>query len=78
MIPDETEGDVTINFYWFYFIGTAKLGLSLKETGRLTITTFNKLYDQYKDNFDLELMLRNTQTTYRAAEQKAMSADEWF
>lgn len=32
----------------------------------------------YKDNFDYELMLTATQTTYAQAKIKAQQAEEWF
>lgn len=67
-----------IDFSWFYFIGKSKLGLSFSETGRLTLTLFNKLYQHYKDNFDLELMLEKTATTYEKLRKKARKSEEWF
>jgi hypothetical protein len=78
VIPDEAEDDGKLNFYWFYFIGSAKLHLTLKEIGRMTLTTFNRLYEEYKKDFDLELMLDKSRTTYRTAEEKARRAEEWF
>ena len=77
MIPDEVE-DPTINFSWFYFIGTAKFRLTLKETGRLTLTRFNQLYAAYKSAFDLEMRLWQTNTTYEEAYRKQQRAEEWF
>ena len=77
MIPDEAEDDGKLNFYWFYYIGSVKLHLTLKEIGRMTLTTFNRLYEEYKKDFDLELMLNKTRTTYHTAEEKARRADEW-
>lgn len=67
-----------IDFTFYYFIGKAKLGLSFKETGRLTLTLFNKLYGHYKDDFDLEMTLRNKNTTYDAAYKKIQAEEEWF
>ena len=48
------------------------------EVGRLTLREFNKEYQIYKDDFDLELMLRLTRTTYAQAKEKARQAEEWF
>ena len=78
MIPDSDDDDPRIDFTFFYFIGATKLGLSYRETGRITITLFNKLYTHYKAVFDTELMLRHTGTTYAEAEKKANAAEEWF
>ena len=76
MIPDET--DPVIDFTWFYFIGKAKLNLSFKETGRLTITTFNKLYGHYKTTWDLEMRLMHANMTHAEAYKKSQEDEEWF
>lgn len=44
----------------------------------MTLTMFNKFYKNYKDTFDLELMLQKTGTTYAQAYKKAQDSDEWF
>lgn len=54
------------------------MGLTFKETGRITINLFMKLYDQYKNNFDLEMRLKAANMTYGEAEQKTHEHDEWF
>nr|DAP22058.1 MAG TPA: hypothetical protein [Caudoviricetes sp.] len=66
-----------IDFSWFYFIGHKKLCLNNKEIGRLTITTFNKLYKHYKDDFDYELLLKTTNTTYEKAHQDYIAGELW-
>lgn len=76
MIQDEYEP--VIDFSWFYFIGKTKLGLSFKETGRLTIKMFNRLYGHYKDTWDMEMRLSNANVTYREAHIKAQQDEEWF
>ena len=76
MIQDES--DPVIDFSWFYFIGRAKLMLTDKETGRLTMTTFNKLYGHYKDNFDLEMRMTHSNITYRELYLKTQQDEEWF
>lgn len=78
MIPDEDDGDGALDLTWFYFIGRTKLGLSFRETGRMTITLFNKLYQHYKNTFDYELALRLSGTTYAEAADKANKAELWF
>lgn len=45
---------------------------------RLTLREFNHLYQIYKDDFDLELMLTVTKTTYAKAKKKAQQSDEWI
>lgn len=76
MIHDEY--DPVIDFSWFYFIGRTKLCLTIRETGRLTLTMFNKLYTHYKNTFDLEMRLKNANITYEEAYNKAQKDEEWF
>lgn len=76
MIQDEV--DPVIDFTWFYFIGKAKLNLSFKETGRLTLTTFYKLYAHYKDSWDMEMRLTKANMTYSEAYIKSQRDEEWF
>ena len=52
--------------------------MSFAETGKLTLTTFNKLYGHYKNDFDLEMRLTAANTTYAEAHKKVQKADEWF
>lgn len=42
------------------------------------MTTFNKLYKHYKDNFDLELRLKASNTTYAEVYKKVQKSEEWF
>lgn len=39
---------------------------------------FNQFYKCYKDNFDLEMRLKNNNTTYEEAIKKMKAKDEWF
>ena len=72
------DEDPVIDFSWFWFIGRNKLHLTYKETGRLTLTMFNRLYSHYKNDWDLEMRLRNANVTYAEAFEKAQKAEEWF
>ena len=74
----EDEEQEPIDFSWIYFIGMAKFNLSVKEISKLTIKNFLKLYQQYKDNFDLEMRLRLSNTTYAELEAKMDKSEEWF
>lgn len=65
-----------MDFAWFAFIGL-KMGLSLKETGRITLRMFGRLYRHYKDNWDLEMKLWKSETTYAKAVADSQD-DEWF
>ena len=76
MIHD--EADPVIDFTWFYFIGKTKLNLSIKETGRLTLYTFNRLYQHYKDDWDMQMMMTAAQMTYQALYVKSQQDEEWF
>lgn len=67
-----------MDFEWFRFIGRAKLRYTNEEVMRLTLRQFKKEYQIYKDDFDLELMLRLSRTTYEKAKEKAQQAEEWF
>jgi hypothetical protein len=65
-------------FSWFYFIGKTKLNLSFRETGRLTLKTFNKLYGHYKDDWDMEMQLTSARMTYAQIRRKSQESEEWF
>ena len=67
-----------MDFTWFYYIGRVKLHLSTKEIGRLTLRTFFKFYQHYKDDFDLELELKKLNKTYANIEAIQQQNDEWF
>lgn len=67
-----------MDFSWFWFIGKTKLNLSIKETGRLTLRMFGRLYQHYKDDFDLEMMLWKGHQTYADAYKKSQQDEEWF
>lgn len=78
MIPDITDDPEPIDFTWFWFIGRAKLGLTFKETGRLTLRMFGKLYQHYKNDHDLEMRLWKNDKTYADAYKQAQQDEEWF
>ena len=67
-----------MDFSWFMFIGKTKLNLSFKETGRLTLTMFNKLYAHYKNDWDYEMRLFNANMTYDEAFRQAQKDEEWL
>ena len=67
-----------IDFSWIYFICVKKLGFNYKSAGRITLTTFLKLYNHYKEDFDLELMLNKSRTTYAKLRKKVQKSEEWF
>lgn len=74
----EEDDDPTIDFSWFYFIGRTRLNLTLKETGRITLNMFYRLYKHYKDTFDLEMRLRVANMTYAELQEKRERDDDWF
>ena len=57
---DKEEWDFT----WIYYVGVAKLKLPFQCVGKLTYFEFTKLYEHYKNDFDMELMLKASNTTY--------------
>ena len=77
MIPDEVS-DPTIDFIWIKFIGRTKLGYTDKQTMRLRVRDFVRTYQAYKDDFDQEMMMRWTRTTYAKLKEAAEKAEEWF
>ena len=44
----------------------------------MTLRTFNKFYKCYKDNFDLEMRLKLSNTTYEEAIKKSKEKEEWI
>ena len=52
--------------------------MSFKETGRLTLHMFNKLYEHYKDSFDLEMRLTKANMTYKEAFEKSQEDESWL
>jgi hypothetical protein len=55
-----------------------KLGFTAKEVGRLTLSLFNKLYQQYKNTFDLEMRLTKANMTYEELYKKSQKDEEWL
>lgn len=54
------------------------MNLSFKETGRLTIRLFLKLYQHYKDDWDKEMIMKASNTTYKKLKEKANESDRYF
>ena len=67
-----------MDFMWVRFIGIKKLNLGLKEVMRLTIGQFRALYREYQDDFDTELIMRRSDTTYAKLREKAQQDEEWW
>lgn len=44
------------------------MGFTEKQVGHMTVTKFNKIYQVYKDTFDLETRLKRNSLTYRDLE----------
>ena len=82
MIHDDDvyfDVDPAIDFFFFFFIGRARLGLtSDREVMRLTLNGFMARYAAYQNVFDLENMLRVNNTTYAAMKAKQEREEEWF
>ena len=74
---DEIEPE-PLNFSWIYYISRAKLKLTDKESGRLTLKQFRNLYQAYKDTFDVELVLTLSRKTYASLKKQQEEADEWI
>jgi hypothetical protein len=44
----------------------------------MTLTTFNKLYSHYKDNFDIEMRMKLANITYSELYEQEQKSEEWF
>ena len=44
---------------------------------KLTLIQFNQEYRYYKDDFDLELLMKLNKKTYRQLEEREETADGW-
>ena len=75
MIEDEP---IVIDFGYLDYIGRVKLKLKEGETGRLTLKQFNKMYSYYKNDFDLEMFMTATHTTYAKLKAKEHQSESWF
>ena len=78
MIQEDSDEYEPIDFSWFYFIGVAKLNLSIKEVGRLTISMFSKLYAHYKNTWSYEMRLFHKNITYSEAIAMEEKEQEWL
>lgn len=56
----------------------SKLGLSMEQVGRITYALFSRLYQHYKNDFDIEMRLKASNTTYAELEERAMREEQWF
>lgn len=45
---------------------------------RLTYKMFDKLYQHYKDDFDLEMKMKATRTSYQKLKAEMYKSEEWF
>lgn len=52
--------------------------MTYKEVGKLTLRTFNRLYQHYKNDFDLEMKLKQANVTYKELEERQLANEEWF
>lgn len=52
--------------------------MSFKEVGRITLRSFMKLYKHYKNNFDLEMRLKNKNMTYEELYNQSQKNNRWF
>lgn len=67
-----------INFSWIYAVCLTRLNIPYKQIGRLTYSQFDALYCEYKNLFDLEMLLTQSKTTYEKMEKQAIDEAGWF
>jgi len=60
------------------FVGLKNLNLKPKETMRLTLKQFARLYQHYKNQFDTEMSLWLSHTTYAQAARRAARNEDYF
>ena len=78
VIPDEIDAE-KINFEWYKFIGTARLGyVSHDDVMAHTLTYFNRLYRAYQNLFDIESGLAQSEDTYASLEEKREHDELWL
>lgn len=53
-----------MDFARLLFIGRKKLGFTEREVGRMTLGKFVRLYQAYKNDFDMELIMKNKGIRY--------------
>lgn len=44
----------------------------------MTLNLFYKLYKHYKDTFDIEMLLKNSNTTYQQLKNKTQKSELWL
>lgn len=44
----------------------------------MTLTMFNKLYKHYKDDWDMEMLMRRAGMTYKKALEESIKDEEWI
>lgn len=54
------------------------MGLNYREIGHLTAKKFFRLYDMYKQNFDLELSLQLAHKLYKDIEEESIDSEDWI
>ena len=54
------------------------MNLTFREVGHMTLTTFNKLYMHYKNNFDMEMRMHKANVTYAELYGQEQKSEEWF
>ena len=55
-----------------------KLGLTYKQTGRITLSVFNGLYAGYKRQWDLEHQLDWANKTFEDLSERVYKSQRWF
>lgn len=54
------------------------MGMNYREIGHLTVRKFFRLYDMYKQNFDLELSLQLSRKLYRELDEESIDSEDWI
>lgn len=54
------------------------MGMTYREIGHLTVKKFFRLYEFYKQNFDLELSLKLSRKLYREIDEESIDSEDWI
>lgn len=54
------------------------MGMNYREIGHLTVKKFFRLYNIYKQNFDLELSLQLGHKLYSQIDEESVDSEDWI
>ncbi len=55
---------------WLFYTGRTRLNCTEEEVGRMSLVKFFRLYEVYKNMFDIEMLRTANRITYRSSTEK--------